>query len=439
LKTFLHVVLGIFVAAVLALVGFVIWAERRPSIAEISTPQASSFDKAAIARGATLVVMGDCAQCHTAAGGEPLAGGYPLPTPFGTIYGSNITPDPQTGIGGWSEAAFARAMREGISRDGSYLYPAFPYPHFTLVSDQDIQAIYAFLMTRPPVHNAVPAPQLPFPLNIRLAMAGWNLLFFEPGRFKPVTGQSEAWNRGAYIAEGLGHCGACHTPLNPLGAEIRQRRYAGGAAEGWDAPALNAASPAPIPWTEQQLRAYFNTGFAADHGMAAGPMMGVTADLQNLPEADVTALATYIASFAPAASATNTAAANAAAEKTAYEVTTAQGMEQKGPAKTGEAVFASACASCHFEGGSQPFYRPVPLALSSVVNAPTPRNLIQIVMNGIEPPPGGRGHWMPPFGAALTDQQIAQVANYARSRFSSKPAWADTAKLVGEIRKDSGS
>jgi mono/diheme cytochrome c family protein len=439
LKLFLHAVVGVFVAAVLAVVGLAIWAAREPSIAEIPTPQASSFDKATIARGATLVVMGDCAECHTAAGGEPLAGGYPLPTPFGTIYGSNITPDPQTGIGRWSEAAFARAMRQGISRDGSYLYPAFPYPHFTLVSDQDIQAIYAFLMTRPPVHNAVPAPQLPFPLNIRLAMAGWNLLFFEPGRFKPVSGRSEAWNRGAYIAEGLGHCGACHTPLNLLGAEIRQKQYAGGAAEGWDAPALNAASPAPVPWTEQQLQAYFKTGFAADHGMAAGPMMGVTDDLRNLPEADVAALATYIASLAPAVSATDTAAANAAAEKTAYQVTTAQTMEQKGPATTGEAVFASVCASCHFEGGSQPFTRPVPLALSSVVNAETPRNLIQIVMDGIEPPPGARGHWMPPFGAALTDQQIEQVANYVRSHFSSKPAWSDTAKAVEQIRKDSGS
>jgi mono/diheme cytochrome c family protein len=439
LKIFIRFVLGIIVLAILALVGFVVWAAREPSIAEIPPPKATSFDKATIARGATLVTMGDCAECHTAAGGAPLAGGYPLPTPFGTIYGSNITPDPQTGIGRWSEAAFARAMHEGISRDGSYLYPAFPYPHFTLVSDQDIQAIYAFLMTHPPVHNVVPAPQLPFPLNIRLVMAGWNLLFFEPGRFKPVSGQSEAWNRGAYIAEGLGHCGACHTPLNLLGAEIKQSRYAGGAAEGWDAPALNAKSPAPIPWTEEQLQTYFNTGFAADHGMAAGPMMGVSTDLQSLPEADLTALATYIASFAPAASATRTSEATAAAQKTTYVVTTAQAMEQKGPATTGEAIFAGACASCHFEGGNQPFYRPVPLALSSVVNEPTPRNLIQIVIEGIQPPPGAHRRWMPPFGTALTDQQIEQVAIYVRGHFSSKPAWPDIAKLVEQIRKDSGS
>ena len=439
MKIFRRLLLGVFVAAALSLIGFVIWAEREPSIAAITPPKASSFDKAAIARGATLVMMGDCAECHSAAGGASLAGGYPLPTPFGTIYGSNITPDAQTGIGLWSETAFARAMRQGISRDGSYLYPAFPYPHFTLVSDQDIRAIYAFLMTRPPVHNAVAAPQLPFPLDIRLMMAGWNLLFFKPGRFKPVSGQSEAWNRGAYIAEGLGHCGACHTPLNLLGAEITHRRYAGGAAEGWDAPALTAASPAPIPWTEAQLQAYFSTGFAADHGMAAGPMMGVSADLRSLPAADVTALATYIASFALGSSANQTAEARAVVEKTTYRVTTAQALEQKGPATTGEAVFAAACASCHFEGGNQPFYRPVPLALSSAVNAPSPRNLINIVMDGIQPPPGAHERWMPPFGAALTDQQIALLANYVRSHFSSKPAWPDINRMVEEIRKGSGS
>ena len=187
-------------------------------------------------------------------------------------------------------------------------------PHFTLVSDQDIEAIYAFLMTRPPVHNTAPAARLPFPLNIRLVMAAWNLLYFQPGRFKPVSGESEAWNQGAYIAEGLGHCGACHTPLNLMGAERKQRRYAGGTAEGWDAPALNAASPAPKTWTEKQLQIYLNAGFVTDHGMAAGPMMGVSHDLASLPRADVRALASYIASFMPA-SATNMTQATVAARK----------------------------------------------------------------------------------------------------------------------------
>lgn len=438
MKIFFRFVLGIFVVVVLTLIAFVIGAKREPSIAAIAPPEASSFDKTTIARGAILVMMGDCAECHTVAGGPPLAGGYPVPTPFGTVYGSNVTPDPQTGIGRWSEAAFARAMRQGISRDGAYFYPAFPYPHFTLVSDQDIEAIYAFLMTRPPVHNTVPAARLPFPLNIRLVMAAWNLLYFQPGRFKPVSGESEAWNQGAYIAEGLGHCGACHTPLNLMGAELKQRRYAGGTAEGWDAPALNAASPAPKTWTEKQLQIYLNAGFVTDHGMAAGPMMGVSHDLASLPRADVTALASYIASFMPA-SATNMTQATVAAEKASYRVNTAEAMELKGPALTGEAIFAGACASCHFEGGNQPFDRPVPLALSSVVNAPTSRNLIHIVLEGIQPPSGTRGYWMPPFGKALTDQQIVELANYVRAHFSSKLAWSDVSKIIVQIRKGSGS
>lgn len=443
MRIILRALLGVFIVVVLAFIGFVIWAQQS-SIAAISPPKSSSFSKATIARGATLVSMGNCAECHTAPGGVALAGGYPVPTPFGTVYSANITPDPQTGIGRWSEAAFARAMHKGIRRDGQYLYPAFPYTHFTKVSDKDIKAIYAYLMTRPGVHHKVPAPKLPFPLDIRLVMAGWNLLYFHAGRFQPVAGKSQAWNRGAYIAEGLGHCGACHTPRNALGAENKQDRYAGGQEEGWHAPALNDKSPAPVPWTKAQLATYLRAGFAQDHGVAAGPMAGVARSLQKLPASDVTALATYIASIerqAPAKETTGSPATaiTTAANKVAYQITTSQAMDQKGPAKTGKAIFAGACASCHFEGGHQPFYRPVRLKLSSVVNASTPRNFIQVVMNGIHPPPGAHGRWMPPFGTALTDQQITHLAQYVRGHFSGKPAWSNVAKTVAQIRKGNGS
>ena len=436
-RIFLRLLLAALVVVVLAGVGFVIWA-RQPSIAAITPPAPSSFDKAAVARGATLVAMGNCAECHTAAGGKALAGGFPVPTPFGTIYGTNLTPDAQTGIGRWSEAAFARAMHEGVRRDGAYLYPAFPYTHFTRVSDADVKAIYAYLMTRPPVRNDVPKTQLPFPLNIRLVMAGWNLLYFGPGRFTPVSGKDEAWNRGAYIAEGLAHCGACHTPRNSLGAEVKQSRYAGGEAEGWDAPALNDKSPSPAPWTKAELATYLTAGFARDHGVAAGPMAGVTRALKKLPVSDVTALATYFASIGPQAPAKETTGA-AAADKTTYRVMTAQAMKQKGPATTGLAIFAGACASCHFEGGSQPFYRPVRLEMSSVVNAPTARDFLHIVMNGIQPPPGAHGRWMPPFGTALTDQQIAKLAQYVRGHFTGKPAWSNIDTTITQVRKGEGS
>jgi mono/diheme cytochrome c family protein len=442
LRTNIRALLGIFIATLLAIAGFVIWA-RQPSIAAISPPTRASFDKADIARGAALVAMGNCAECHTAPEGKPLAGGFPVPTPFGAVYGTNITPDPQTGIGRWSEAAFARAMHQGIRRDGAYLYPAFPYTHFSKVSDQDIKAIYAYLMTRPAVDNDVPSPELPFPLNIRLVMVGWNLLYFDAGRFKPASDQSAAWNRGAYIAEGLGHCGACHTPRNWLGAEEKQNRYAGGQAEGWQAPALDDKSPAPVPWSTAQLATYFKAGFAQDHGVAAGPMAGVARELQKLPASDVTALATYIASLeqqAPAKQTTGSAAtAMTAANKVAYQVTTAQAMGQRGPAKDGAAIFAGACASCHFEGGHQPFYRPVRLRLSSAVNAATPRNFIHIVLDGIQPPPGAHGRWMPPFGTALTDEQIGQLAQYVRTHFGGKPTWPDVADTVAQIRKGHGS
>ncbi|HVZ54527.1 MAG TPA: cytochrome c [Pseudolabrys sp.] len=437
LRNLLRALLGVIIVAIVLIVGFWLWA-RQPSIAAIAPPDASTFDKATIARGANLVAMGDCATCHNSPEGHPFAGGFPVPTPFGIIYGTNITPDPDTGIGRWSEQAFARAMHRGIRRDGAYLYPAFPYTHFTKVSDDDIKAIYAYLMTRPAVHNVVPAPRLPFPLNIRPIMAGWNLLFFRPGRFVPDPAKSEAWNRGAYIAEGLAHCGACHTPRNLLGAEKTSERYAGGEAEGWFAPALGARSSAPVQWSEAALLNYLSAGFARDHGVAAGPMAGVTRDLRKLPASDLTALATYFASLAPPAPARETMGA-ASTDKASYQIATAQAMGQKGPAKTGEAIFAGACASCHFEGGSQPFHRPIRLRLSSAVTAPTPRNFIQIVLGGIQPPPGDHGRWMPPFANALTDEQVSLLAQYVRGHFSGKPDWSDIGKTVAQVRKGSGS
>jgi mono/diheme cytochrome c family protein len=433
----LSVTFGAIMVILLAGAGLVIWAQR-PAINRVTPPKAASFNKRIVAKGALLVSAGYCAECHTATGGKQFAGGYPVPTPFGIIYGTNITPAPRTGIGGWSEAAFARAMHKGIRRDGAYLYPAFPYTHFTRVSDQDVKAIYAYLMTRPAVHNVVPPPRLPFPLNIRLVMAGWNLLYLHDRRFTPDPGKSAAWNRGASLAEGLGHCNACHGPRNWLGAEIKQARYAGGESEGWYAPALDQASPASAPWSRHQLVTYLDDGFADDHGMAAGPMEGVSRDLRKLPKPDVEALAAYILSFGRPASARRTAQAVAIAGKAAYHVTTAQAMRQQGPAMTGKAIFAGACASCHFEGGAQPFYRPVRLGLSSVVNAPDPQDFINIVMQGIQPPPGVHGGWMPPFGTALGDQQITLLARYVRRHFSQKPAWTNTGRTISRIRRGMG-
>lgn len=194
-----------------------------PSIPPTTTPQ--TFAPTQIARGAELAAVGDCAVCHTAQNGRPYAGGRGVPTPFGTIYATNITPDPQTGIGQWSESAFRRAMRDGIDREGNHLYPVLPYPHFTRASDEDISAMYAFLMSRSPIQATTPPNNLPFPLDYRILLTGWNLLYLKPGPWQPDPAHDPAWNRGAYLVEAIGHCGACHTRTTRSAPSKAARRW----------------------------------------------------------------------------------------------------------------------------------------------------------------------------------------------------------------------
>ena len=248
-----RLLISVLALGVLAILGFgaLAW---RPAIAPIVPPAPGAFAPELVAKGAALAAGGYCAECHTAKGGQQFAGGYAMATPFGLLYSTNITPDPETGIGTWSEAAFARAMRHGVARDGSLLFPAFPYDHFTKLSDGDVQALYAFFMTRAPVRAPAHANGLPFPLNVRYLQAGWRLLFFRPGRFEPDAGKGAEWNRGAYLAEGLSHCGACHTPRNLLGAEKSGAAYAGAGVDNWIAPPLTAANLDPVPWTSGARR-----------------------------------------------------------------------------------------------------------------------------------------------------------------------------------------
>src|SRR6202048_4264108 len=272
----------------------------RPAIAAIEPPAPRSFDAALVKRGRDLAAIGNCNDCHTMRGGGACAGGLPVPTPFGTIFSSNITPDAETGIGRWSEAAFRRAMQSGVDRDGQHLYPTFPYDHFTNVTDEDDQALYAYLMTRQPVHAAARANQLSFPLDQRFVVAGWKLLFLRRGTYRPDTCQSAGWNRGAYLVEGLAHCGACHTPRNALGAERATAPFAGGDADNWHAYAINAQSPAPVPWDTEALFSYLRQGWHPDHGVARGPMAEVVSNLSSVPASDVHAIAVYMTSvFGP--------------------------------------------------------------------------------------------------------------------------------------------
>jgi len=222
---------------------------------QVTPPGSGDFPRELVAKGAELAAVGNCVTCHTASDGKPYAGGYPLQTPFGIVYATNITPDTETGIGRWSQDAFARAMREGVDREGRHLYPAFPYDHFTKTTDEDIRALYASVMTREPVRAHTPANTVSIP---RPLVALWKAMCFEPGVYRADPARDPRWNRGAYLAEGLAHCGACHTPRNRLGAEKKRESYAGGEVGGWHAPALNASTrPSTGPDIE---------GLGADHG-----------------------------------------------------------------------------------------------------------------------------------------------------------------------------
>jgi nicotinate dehydrogenase subunit B len=398
------------------------------AIAPIARPDASVYSAATIARGKELAALGACAVCHTSDHGVLNAGGRPLETPFGTINTTNITPDVDTGIGAWSYPAFERAMREGIHRDGRHLYPAFPYTHFARTDDADLQALYAYLMAQSPVHAATPRNELAFPFNLRPLLAGWNALFHQPKVFQRDPAKSGTWNRGAYLIEGLGHCSACHSPRNALGAERQTAYLAGGFADGWEAPALTSLSKAPIPWSEDELYAYLRTGESRFHGVAAGPMAPVVKELAALPDQDIRAMAVYLASFNGAATDRTTAEALAARLEADTAVTTA--------ASAGARIYQGACAVCHEVGGPPLFGSRPSLALNSNLHSDVPDNLIQVILHGITRPAATDLGYMPAFKDSMTDHQMAELVTYLRRQFApGKPVWADVPTTVGRIRQ----
>jgi mono/diheme cytochrome c family protein len=386
----------------------------RTATAAAETPP--SFPRELVAKGAELAHLGNCMGCHTAQNGKPYAGGAALNTPFGTVYGTNITPDPDTGIGRWPLEAFKRALREGVDIGGRHLYPAFPYDHYTRLTDEDIGALYAFMMTREPVkagnrRNSVLVP--------RAFVGIWKARYLRKGAFEPQPGKSAEWNRGAYLAEGLGHCGACHTPRNALGAEKRDDAFSGGDAEGWHAPALNARSPSPVPWTVEAMQAYLRDGIAELHSVSAGPMAEVVHDLSQVRQDDVRAIAAYVVSLDTRSDGERRQAREAALVRA-----------RAARAVKGKPLYDGACGDCHDRGrGEEGGALELPLGVALAV--PTPRNLAQIIRDGIVPADGSRGAWMPAFAGALTDEQLVELLDYLRS-MSGEPAWPDTA---GEVRK----
>jgi nicotinate dehydrogenase subunit B len=385
---------------------------------------ASTWSAATLERGRQIALAGDCAVCHTAPGGQKNAGGFALETPFGTIYSTNITPDVETGIGVWSYPAFERAMRKGIHRDGKHLYPAFPYPHFAKASDADLQALYAYLMAQAPVRADAPNNELRFPFNLRPLMAGWNALFHQAETFQPNPARSEAWNRGAYLVEGLGHCSACHSPRNALGAEQRQAYLAGGFAEGWEAPPLTSLSHAPIPWSEDELFAYLRTGHSRYHGVAAGPMAPIVRDLKALPDRDIRAMAVYLGSF-------NDTAADAPALAARLESATQVAVASS----TGARLYQGACAVCHEVGGLPLFGSRPSLALNSNLHSATSDNLVQVILHGIAEPASSDLGYMPAFKSSMSDAQVEELVSFLRQQFApDKPAWTGVRETIARVR-----
>jgi nicotinate dehydrogenase subunit B len=418
--------IGSIAAACTAAIGvataFLSWT---PAIAPIARPDASVYSAATIARGEQLAALGACAVCHTETGGAVNAGGRALETPFGVVYSTNITPDPVTGIGAWSYPAFARAMREGIHRDGRRLYPAFPYNHFAKTTDADLQALYAYLMAQPAVTSRAPETKLAFPFNVRPLLAGWNALFHDTIAFEPKPDRSAEWNRGAYLVEGLGHCAACHSPRNALGAEQREAYLAGGFAEGWEAPPLTSLSHAPIPWSEDELFAYLRTGHSRYHGVAAGPMAPIVRDLKALSDQDIRAMAVYLNSFN--GTAPEPQGPLASKLEAATQVTTAS--------SAGARLYQGACAVCHEVGGLPLFGSRPSLALNSNLHSRTPDNLVQVILHGITEPASSELGYMPAFRNSMSDTQIEELVNFLRKQFApGRPAWTGVRETIARVR-----
>jgi mono/diheme cytochrome c family protein len=431
---FKRILLGLLGLFVLAVVGLFVLAHR-PELDPIA-PSAKAFPADLVARGEVLAGAGYCASCHTAKGGAPYAGGYAMETGFGTIYSTNITPDPDTGIGRWSEEAFRRAMREGVARDGSHLFPAFPYQHFSLVTDEDIHALYAYFMTRTAVKAPARKPHLPFPLNVRALQAGWKLLYVHKDDYGPITGKTPEWNRGAYLAEGLGHCSACHSPRNSLGAEKGgAQRYTGAVIDNWYAPPLGPANKAPVPWNTDELYAYMHTGATPLHGVAAGPMSHVVHDgLVKLPDADVRAIAAY---FADRFGTTGQRTTNTEATLARVMATSALGSHQQ--IDRGATLYTAACASCHYNSGPMPLQARPELGLNSALTASDPSTLIQVILHGVSVPEGLPDTMMPSFAHSFSDADIAALAAWLRSTRTDQPPWPELPSRVTALREASAS
>ena len=374
-----------------------------PALAEPAPPEV-------VAHGKSLVEASDCATCHTADPQRPFAGGKRIDTPFGAIYSPNLTPDRETGIGDWSDADFVRALRFGVAPDSSRYYPAFPYPYFTKFTRGDILAIRAYLSTLTPFRNEEPPPALRFPLNFRVVMRVWNYFFFKPGILEPDQQKDIDWNRGRYLVEGAGHCGACHTPKNMFGADRRGQAFAGGRVGDWFAPRLDGAARSGLKsWSVDNIVEYLQSGRNA-RSHADGLMAEVVVNsTSKISDGDARAIAVYLKSLP--------------AGPPEPQVI----LPPEDRMKSGEAMYEHACVACHEkDGSSAPRIYP-PLPGNALLQSADPTSTLRIILDGAQtvttPRAPNKGS-MPAYAKQWTDQQIADVTNYIRN------SWGNAAQLV---------
>lgn len=427
-------------AFILAIAGPAAWAA---TAASSSSPAASSDASDIMARGKYLSIAADCIACHTAPKGKPYAGGYAIASPMGTIWSSNITPSAKDGIGSYTEAQFAQALRVGVRPDGSHLYPAMPYVSYAQMTDADVAALYQYFMKGvAPVDTPAPETKLPFPFNIRAAMAVWNLMYAPSHTgFTPEAGKSAQYVRGQYLVTALEHCAECHTPRNFMMALDTSRSLSGGQVGSWYAPNITADPVSGIGgWSDQDLYAYLKTGHVMGLAQAAGPMAeAVQNSLQYLNDADLRAMVTYLKQGAPVRDINDAQARNTFGEAAPKPEAALTGAQNVGMTNPGWTIYSNTCAACHGAQGQGSADYPS-LFHNTATGAQNPNNLIATILFGVHRTVNGKAVDMPAFGPdasfteRLSDQDVADVSNYVLNTFGN-PSQVVSAADVQTLRE----
>jgi mono/diheme cytochrome c family protein len=399
--------------------------DHHPSAGAPAGAESAAASAALIERGQYLAFAGNCRACHTTAGGAPFAGGLAFETPFGKVYSANITPDPDVGIGGWTRWQFLRSLRQGLRANGQHLYPVFPYPALTKITDEDAAALFAYLRSVTAVRREVPKNEMAWPFAQRWLLGIWNAMFFDEGPYKPDAGKSDEWNRGAYLVTGSAHCAACHSPRNLLGAERTAKAMTGGtyrddgggAVRPWSAPNLTSVASGLGAWSLEDLVAYLKTGTNCC-ATTFGPMNAVILNsTMHLRDADLRAMAVYLKSLPP------------------------REGDFAAPAKSevlqaGETLYNVNCGTCHQPDGMGADDAGPRLAGSPITQAPDPASLINSILYGPDVPdlaPGGRP-WRPmeAYGEKLSDEEVAALASYLRSAWHNKGGEVTAKQVSGQ-------